>query len=130
MLGQEGLRRDDSGDFAKDATPKQLGLGCQAAALIVVQTESFASQLLPEHSVLFAEVIDGVTLLLAQPAGDGNQQQSKRIEGPAHWHRIAAKTAVTGAANCSASSRSSSWTLPDLGIWPPSQDSNLQPFGW
>jgi hypothetical protein len=68
--------------------------------LVVVQTESLSTELLPQHSILFAEVIDRVVLLLAQPTGDRNQQESKWVEGPAHWHRIAAKTAATGSANC------------------------------
>jgi hypothetical protein len=55
--------------------------------------------LFPENSVLFAEVIDRVTLLLALPTGDRNQQESKRVKRPAHWHRIAAKAAVTGSAS-------------------------------
>ena len=70
------------------------------AALIVVQTESFASQLLPQDPVFLAKVIDRVALLLAQPTGDRNQQESERVEGPAHWHRITAKTVVKGSASC------------------------------
>jgi hypothetical protein len=38
-------------------------------------------ELLSEHSVLFAEVIDSVALLLSQPSGDRTQQHSKRVEG-------------------------------------------------
>jgi hypothetical protein len=101
MPGQTGLGRDDGGDFTPDATARQLGHGCQAA-LIVVQTESFAFQLLPEHSVLFVEVTDGVPLLLAQAASDGNPQQSKRVEGPANWVSIAPKAVSTASATCTA----------------------------
>jgi hypothetical protein len=98
--GQERFRRDDCRNFPKDATPEHLRLGGQAAALVVVQTESLVAELLPQHSILLAEVIDRVALLLAQPTGDGNEQQSKRVEGPAHWASIAANTAVTGSASC------------------------------
>ena len=80
MPSQQGLGSDDGGDFTKDATAKHLGLGCQASALIVVQTGSFSSELLAEHPVLLPQVIDRVALLLAQPSGDRNQQQSKRAE--------------------------------------------------
>jgi len=100
VSGQEGFRRDDCRDFPKNATPEHLRLGRQAPELIVVQPESFASQLLPQHSILLAEVIDRVALLLAQPTGNGNQKEAERVEGPAHWHGIAAKIIVTGSANC------------------------------
>jgi hypothetical protein len=92
--GQESLGSDDGGDFTKDATAEHLGLGCQAAALIVVQTESFAPQVLPQYPVFFTEVVDRVALLLTQPSGDRNQQQSKRVEGAAHWASIAAKVVI------------------------------------
>ena len=82
-----------------DATAQLFGLGCQAPALVIVQAESLVSELFPEYPVLFAEVIDRVAVLPVQPAGDGNHRQSNRIEGPAHWHRIAAKTIVVGSAN-------------------------------
>ena len=36
---------------------------------------------------------------LAQPTGDGGDQQSKRVEGPAYWHGIAAKIIVKGPRN-------------------------------
>ena len=100
VSGQEGLRRYDGCDFPQDATPQHLGPGGQAAALVVVQTESLVPELLPEHPVLFAEVIDRIALLLTQPSGDRNQQQSKRVEGPAHGARIAVKTVGTGSATC------------------------------
>jgi hypothetical protein len=64
---------------------------CKSYRPIVVQTESFASQLLPQYPVFFAEVIDRVALLLAQTTGNGNQEQSKRVKGPAHWASVAPK---------------------------------------
>jgi len=95
---QESFRRNEVGNFPQDATAKHLGLGRQATALVVVQTETLVAELLSQHPVLFTEIIDGVALLLTQPSGDRNQQQSKRIEGLAHGARIAAKTIVTNSA--------------------------------
>jgi hypothetical protein len=71
---QEGLRRNDRSDFAKKAPPERLRLSRQAPALIVVQAEAFGSQLLAQHLVFFAEIVDGVALLLAQPSRNRNQQ--------------------------------------------------------
>jgi len=99
VSGQEGFRRDDCRDFPKNATPGHLRLGRQAPAPIVVQPETLVAELLPQHPVFFAEVIDRVALLPVQTAGDGNHEPSKRVEGPAHWHGIAAKTEVTGSRN-------------------------------
>ena len=72
----------------------------KAPALVAVQTETFVAELLSQHSVLFTEIIDGLPLLLAQPTGDRNQQESERVQGPAHWHRITAKVPATGTATC------------------------------
>jgi len=69
---QEGLRRNDGGDFPQQPTPEHLRFDRQAA-LIVVQPGALSAELLPQHPFLFAEVIDGVALLLAQPTGDRNQ---------------------------------------------------------
>jgi hypothetical protein len=76
--GQEGFRRDDGGEFTQKATPDLLGLGCQAPALVIVQAESLVSELCPENSVLFAEIIDGLPLLLAQPTGNRNEISRSR----------------------------------------------------
>jgi hypothetical protein len=73
LPSQEGLRRNDRGDFAEQAPPEHFRLGRQASALTVVQAEAFGSQLLA-HLVFFAEIIDGVALLLAQPSRNRNQQ--------------------------------------------------------
>jgi hypothetical protein len=67
---------------------------------LIPQPEALSAEWLPEHPVFFPEIIDGVPLLLAHPAGPANQPESERIEGPAPRRRIPAKTAVTGAASC------------------------------
>ena len=54
--------------------PGILALAAKRRALIVVQVEAFGSQLLAQHLVFFAEIIDGVALLLAQPSRNRNQQ--------------------------------------------------------
>jgi len=55
-----------------------------APALVVVQPQWPVSELFLDDSVLLLEVVESVTLLLTQPAGDGNQQEAERIEGPTH----------------------------------------------
>ncbi|HZO55114.1 MAG TPA: hypothetical protein VFB63_20565 [Bryobacteraceae bacterium] len=62
---QQGFRRDDCRDFSKNATSEHLRLGCQPAALIVIQAELPVAELLSQYSILLAEVFDGVALLLA-----------------------------------------------------------------
>jgi hypothetical protein len=90
----------DGRHLPEEPTPEHLRLGRQAPRLIVVQPETLSAELLPKHSVLFAEVIDRVTLLLAQPTGNGKEQQSKWVEGPAHWASMAARVPATGTATC------------------------------
>ena len=49
--------------------------------------------------VFSPEITDGVPLLLAQPTRDRNQQESKRVEGPAHGRRIAARARARSSAS-------------------------------
>jgi hypothetical protein len=77
--GQERLRRDDSGQFMKYAPAELPGLDGQSTALVIIQARPLSSELLPQHTVLFLEVVDDILLRLAQAAGERDQQQPKRI---------------------------------------------------
>jgi hypothetical protein len=71
--GQQGFWRDEGGHFPQDATAEHLCSCSQAATLIVVQSEAPSYESLPQYPVFLAEVLNGVTLLLAEPPGNRDQ---------------------------------------------------------
>ena len=65
----------------------------QLSALLVTETESPSAELLPEHAVFFAQVLDHAQLFLIHPASNCNQQESERIQtfrhvGSKHYHGL------------------------------------------
>jgi hypothetical protein len=81
MPSQQGLRRDDSGDPGKSFPPQRLGLNGEAPALIVIEAQSPAAELLAKNPVLLAKVIDSLQLALIHPSGDGDQHKPEWVEG-------------------------------------------------
>jgi hypothetical protein len=69
---QERFRGNDGGNFMENATTDLPGLGCQAPVLVVVRAQSLAFELLPKDAILFARMIERVSLLLVESAGDRN----------------------------------------------------------
>jgi hypothetical protein len=57
-----------------------LALCIQTAALIVGEAKSPVAQLLPQGSVLLAEVVDCELLVFVHPAGHCDQQKPERVE--------------------------------------------------
>jgi hypothetical protein len=62
--------------------PEGLAPDRQPATLVVVEEDPLAAELLAEDAVLLAEVLDGLVLLLAEPAGeDGREDLEDRVHG-------------------------------------------------
>jgi hypothetical protein len=57
MLGQQGLGRDDRRPLGPPFPPSAIGSNGQVAALVVWEAQTTFSALLPEHSVLLAQVL-------------------------------------------------------------------------
>jgi hypothetical protein len=81
MPGQQGLGCYEGSDLSQESPPQFLGLGCQAATLVVVQPKPATTKLLSQDSILFAEVFDGVLLRLVHPSGHGDQHEPEWVEG-------------------------------------------------
>src|SRR5215471_11956133 len=64
---QERIRRDDPGDFLEDSSTQSLRLRGQAPTLIVGEAKAPVAQLLPEHAILLAQVVDCELLLWDHP---------------------------------------------------------------
>jgi hypothetical protein len=76
---QERIRRDDPGHFLEDSSTQSLHLGGQAPTLIIG-----VAQLLPEHAILPAQVVDSELLLLVHPSGHCDQQKPERVDSSRH----------------------------------------------
>ena len=59
---------------SESSVAQDLALRCQTSALIVVQAESSATQLLFQDAILLAEEVDHGVLVLADPACCGYNQ--------------------------------------------------------
>jgi len=90
MPSQQRIGCDDGSHFSEDPTAQLLGFDGQAPALVVAESKPLAPELLPENPILFLEIVNDVALLLAEPAGNRDQQEAKRIKALAHCARITA----------------------------------------
>src|SRR5215831_6546391 len=77
---QQGLRRDNVGDLGKNLSSQRFGLYSQSPALIVIQAQSPAAELLSKNAILLAKVINDLQLVLVHPAGDRDQQESEWVK--------------------------------------------------
>jgi hypothetical protein len=81
---QERIRRDDPSDFLEDSSTQSLCLRGQAPTPIVGEAKAPVAQLLPEHAILLAQVVDCELLLLVHPSGHSDQQKPERVENSRH----------------------------------------------
>jgi hypothetical protein len=64
---------------AKSFRPNPLGFGRQPTALVIVETQSPAAELFAKNTVLFAQILDHLQLVLVHPPGHGNEHEPERI---------------------------------------------------
>jgi hypothetical protein len=73
---QQGPGRRNRGYLRQQPSSEQFPLCCQATALIVSEAKAAVVEPSPKHPVLFAQILDGVLLMLIHPAGDRYQQKA------------------------------------------------------
>ena len=76
-MGSEMCIRDRS---ATARVGRALGSRREPATLVVRETKSATAELLAQHAILLAQIVDCLLLLLIHPARDGNQHEPKRVE--------------------------------------------------
>ncbi len=76
---QQSLRCDNRRHFRQPLSSEQAGLRRQTATLVVDEANSPVAELRAKYSVLFAQVLDCVFLLLIHPSGDSHKKKSKRV---------------------------------------------------
>src|SRR5258708_24005591 len=80
MPNQQGLRRDNGGDLGQNPPPQRFGLNRQSPALIIIEAQSSATELLAKNPVLLTKVIDDLQLTLIHPTGNGDQHKPEWVE--------------------------------------------------
>ena len=75
MPPENRIRSHDGGQLLEYLPPEDLAFDSQAPALVVVEQDSFLSELLSEDSILRQEVLDGVLLSAVDPACKDQEQQ-------------------------------------------------------
>ena len=73
MLSQQCLGCDEGGDRCEHLPTEAFCLAGQPAPLSIIQPQPSATDLLSKDSIFFAQVIDGILLLLIHPSGHGDE---------------------------------------------------------
>ena len=73
------FRRNEVGNVIQYSTADKFGFRRQTATLIIGKPKPTSAELLSEDSILFAQVLDGMLLLLVHPPGDRNDYEPKWI---------------------------------------------------
>jgi hypothetical protein len=71
-------------DLGQERAAKDFPFDCQAAALVVVQSEAALAEFLAEHLVIGSEVINGLLLLAVDPASEDEMEQLPRLKDEIH----------------------------------------------
>ena len=70
---------NEVGNFAQYSTADNFRFRRQPATLIICKQQSPCAQLLSQDSILFAQLLNGMLLLLIHPPGDGDDDEPKWI---------------------------------------------------
>ena len=78
--GENGVRRDDGGDFIENLSAEGLALRGESAAFAIGQPKTSAAELSFENPILLDQVVDDVPLMTVDPACESDQQELPRVE--------------------------------------------------
>ena len=86
---EDGVGRDERGDFGEGVPPDRLAADRESATLIVGQSESSTPELLLQDAVLFSEILNDCVLMADDPAGEGRNQDLPRLNDHRHLQIVA-----------------------------------------
>jgi hypothetical protein len=81
---KDGVGSDERSNFGEGPSSNGLAADGESASLRVGQSESSATELLLEDSILLSEIFDDRILLAAHPAGQGGDEDLPRLEYRRH----------------------------------------------
>ena len=87
MPMQEGVGRDQCLEITEGSPTEGLSFRGQATAPRIGESDAARAELLLEDAILFLEIVDEVTLLLVDPAGDGHDEKLQHLGKPRHTGR-------------------------------------------
>lgn len=88
MPTQDGVGRDDGADLGERFPAQGLCLRGQPSALIIVEPEPLASELLFQDPVFLAEILDDALLLIREHPRENHAEQLPRLEDVRHASRL------------------------------------------
>jgi len=80
MPSQQCLGCDEGGDRCEHLPTEAFCLAGQPAPLRIIEPQPSATELFSKDSIFFAQVIDGILLLLIHPAGHGDEHQPEWVK--------------------------------------------------
>jgi hypothetical protein len=75
MPAQDRVRCHDRGNPTQQPSAEPMPFRCETGALVILQAQAMALQLLSENAVLLYEVLDHVLLVPINPSSDGQEQK-------------------------------------------------------
>ena len=80
MPSQQCLGGDEGRDCCEHLPTEGFCLAGQAVPLRIIQPQPSATELFSKDSIFFAQVIDGILLLLIHPAGHGDEHKPEWVK--------------------------------------------------
>ena len=88
---KDGVGSDERGNLGEGASPDNFAPDRKPPTLSIGQAKSSATELLPENSVLLAEVLDDRILLTGDPASQRGHENLPRLKDHGHLGIVACK---------------------------------------
>jgi hypothetical protein len=108
---QQRFGSDNRGELRQSTPPEPLRSGSEPTTLVVCETNSASSELFAQDTILLAQIVDCLLLVLIHPARDGDQHEPEGI-GNAHGSNLS--SGITSQWSCAwSSTRLSLWTVRD-----------------
>jgi hypothetical protein len=84
MPGEQGIRAHNGRKLLERASTQALSFGGQPDALVVRESETTRTELLPEYTILGLEIINHLALLLVDPSGESDDQKAQWVRNRNH----------------------------------------------
>jgi len=75
MPAQDRVRGHDRGNPTQQPSAEPMPFRCETTALVILQPQAVAFQLLSKNAVLLYEVLDHLLLVSVYPSGEGHEQK-------------------------------------------------------
>jgi hypothetical protein len=91
---KDGVGSDERSNFGEGPSSNGLAADGESASLRVGQSESSATELLLENTILLSEILDDRILLAAHPAGQGGDEDLPGLKDGGHPSIVARQWSI------------------------------------